>query len=73
MLEIRREFPNGLPATAVNIGCDVVKLYPSVDMAMGLKKWLLKYTSENAHEPDPTVTGPVKEISKIGFFFSKCS
>jgi hypothetical protein len=26
LLEIRKRFPNGLPANAINIGCDVVKL-----------------------------------------------
>ena len=44
--EIRERFPNGLPETAINIGCNVKKLYPSIDSEMGLaavKKWLQRF------------------------------
>ena len=63
LLEIRRNFPTGLPATAINIGCDVVKLYPSVDMAMGLaavKKWLQKYPN-----PDGLPLQFIMELGQI--------
>ena len=46
ILEIRERFPNGLPETAINIGCDVKKLYPSIDSEMGMaavKKWLQRF------------------------------
>ena len=46
ILEIRERFPNGLPETAINIGCNVKKLYPSIDSEMGLaavKKWLQRF------------------------------
>ena len=46
ILEIKKQFPNGLPPSAINIGCDVMKLYPSIDSTMGLeavKKWLRLY------------------------------
>jgi hypothetical protein len=49
LLEIRERFPRGLPENAVNLCCDVVKLYPSVDSDMGLAaidNWLQLY-------PDP--------------------
>ena len=63
LLEIRERFPNGLPATAVNIGCDVVKLYPSIDMAMGLaavKKWLQMYPN-----PDGLPLQFIMELGEI--------
>ena len=46
IIEIRERFPNGLPESAINVGCDVKKLYPSIDSAMGLaaiKKWLQRF------------------------------
>ena len=43
IIEIRERFPNGLPPNSVNIGCDVKKLYPSIDSLLGLiavENWL---------------------------------
>ena len=36
IIEINENYPNGLPENSINIGCDVKKLYPSVDKVMGL-------------------------------------
>ena len=44
ILTINEHFPGGLPEGSVNVGCDVKKLYPSVDKLMGLaavRKWLV--------------------------------
>jgi hypothetical protein len=63
LLEIRKRFPNGLPANAINIGCDVVKLYPSIDMAMGLaalRKWLQLYPN-----PDGLPLQFIMELGEI--------
>ena len=43
LLQINEKFPEGLLEEAINVGCDVVKLYPSCDNEMGLdalKNWL---------------------------------
>ena len=46
ILTINEKYPSGLPNAEVNVGCDVKKLYPSVDKEMGLaalRKWLTIY------------------------------
>ena len=44
ILDINEQFPDELPDSAIHVGCDVKKLYPSVDKEMGLaavRKWLV--------------------------------
>ena len=63
LIDIKKTFPNGLPANAINIGCDVKKLYPSIDSAMGLEaviKWLRLYPN-----PDGLPLQFVMELGQI--------
>ena len=49
ILDINEQFPDGLPDSAIHVGCDVKKLYPSVDKEMGLaavRKWLVFFPKQ---------------------------
>ena len=63
ILTINEQFPNGLPVSAINVGCDVKKLYPSVDKQMGLdaiKKILRLYPN-----PDGLPVELIMELAQI--------
>ena len=62
-MEIKKNFPNGLPPRAINIGCDVKKLYPSIDSDMGLaavKEWLQLFPN-----PDDLPLQLVMELGQL--------
>ena len=56
ILNINNTFIEGLPPSAVNVGCDVAKLYPSVDNDMGME------AVENNLERYPNPDGLPKEF-----------
>ena len=63
ILQINEQFPDGLPEEAINVGCDVVGLYPSCDNEMGLdalKNWL-----ELHPNPDGLPTQLILDLGKI--------
>ena len=63
LLQIKEKYPDGLPAEAINVGCDVVQLYPSCDNEMGLealKNWL-----EVHPNPDGLPTQLILDLGKI--------
>ena len=63
IITINEQFPNGLPHSAVNVGCDVKKLYPSVDKQMGLvaiRKWLGLYPN-----PDGLPVELIMDLAQI--------
>jgi hypothetical protein len=63
IIEIRKRYPNGLPPNSVNIGCDVKKLYPSVDSLLGLiavENWLQLHPN-----PDGLPTELILDLGKI--------
>ena len=63
ILTINEHFPGGLPEGSVNVGCDVKKLYPSVDKLMGLaavRKWLVLHPN-----PDGLPTELIMELAQI--------
>ena len=61
ILNINTIFNNDLPPSAVNVGCDVFKLYPSVDNDMGLKA--VKDNLEMYPNPDGL---PIDFILELG-------
>ena len=63
LLEIKDKFPNGLPEGAVNVGCDVKKLYPSIDSVLALiavDAWLQLYPN-----PDGLSRELLMDLGKI--------
>ena len=63
LLNIREKFPDGLPPDAINLGCDVVKLYPSCDNQMALdalSDWLQDHPN-----PDGLPTELILDLGKI--------
>ena len=63
IISINEQYSDGLPDSAVHVGCDVKKLYPSVDKNMGLaavRKWLVLFPN-----PEGLPTELIMELAQI--------
>jgi hypothetical protein len=70
LLEIKEKFPNGLPEGAVNVGCDVKKLYPSIDSVLAfiaVDAWLQLYPN-----PDGLSRELLMDLGKICMEENSC-
>ena len=62
ILQINDDFPGGLPANSVNLGCDVIKMYPNIDqedVLAAIRRWLRLYPN-----PDGLPTELILDLGK---------